>query len=68
MRWAIFALVAILLYNCLGEERTVNYYINHSAERATKIRTCQENRDTSDRCMNAYTAQRTIMQGLVPPR
>ena len=68
MHWAILALIAVLLYSCLSEERTVNYYINHSEERATKIRTCQENQDTTDRCMNAYTAQRMIMQGRMPPQ
>lgn len=68
MHWAILALSAVLLYSCLREERTVNYYINHSEERMTKIRTCQENQDTSDRCMNAYTAQRMIMQGRMPPQ
>ena len=68
MQWVVVALLAAwLLYSCFSEERTVSYYINHHEERTVKIRTCQENHDTSDRCMNAYTAARMIMMGRMPP-
>lgn len=66
MHWVVLTLVALLLYSCLREERTVTYYINNTEERMTKIRTCQENQDLSDRCMNAYTAQRMISIGRMP--
>ena len=69
MQWVIVALVAVaLLYSCVSEDRTVNYYINHHEERTVKIRTCQENQDTSDRCMNAFTAARMVMMGRMPPQ
>ncbi len=66
MPWIVAIVVAMLLYSCLREERTVNYYINHHEERMVKIRTCQENQDTGDRCMNAFTAQRMILEGRMP--
>lgn len=68
MPWIVAIVVAVLLYSCLREERTVNYYINHHEERMVKIRTCQENKSTSDRCMNAFAAHHMIMQGRMPPQ
>jgi hypothetical protein len=68
MQWAILAILIVVLYSCFSDERTVTYYINHSEERMTKIRTCQENQSQSDRCMNAYNAQRMIIMGRIPPQ
>ncbi len=67
MRKLIFPMVltAVFLTGCEEDARSVDYYLNHPAERQSKSESCYDRNDTkSDGCINAHKADIKHVLGL----